>query len=279
VAIGGVIALAVGRKDYVEMLQCIFGAFKWARGAEGESKTAAVLARLPEDCIVIHDFHPIGADGLASKWNLDHIVVSPRGVFIIDTKNYRSRVVRPARKSSFTKKNVAQAQRSALEMKNKLKVWSAGALADVFVVPVVVYVLDGAFIEQTREGLVHVIPLKWLEGEIAERHPRRPVSADETIRIAQVLFSQLELHVQEQFRAELIQFGRTLRAPESRLHAEKASAPARDITSSYLQGTCPLCGGNLVERLAKQGTRAGKRFLGCSNFRSGNCRYVLNLED
>jgi hypothetical protein len=35
---------------------------------------------------------------------------------------------------------------------------------------------------------------------------------------------------------------------------------------------CPKCGGELIERTAKQGQNAGKQFLGCSNFPS--CRFV-----
>jgi hypothetical protein len=61
----------------------------WERGAEGEEATAGALARLPsETWTVFHD----------EKWpgrpyaNVDHIVVGPPGVFVIDSKNWSGRV-------------------------------------------------------------------------------------------------------------------------------------------------------------------------------------------
>ncbi len=39
---------------------------------------------------------------------------------------------------------------------------------------------------------------------------------------------------------------------------------------------CPLCGGKLVIRTAKQGHNAGHSFLGCTNY--PNCRYTRNIE-
>ena len=38
---------------------------------------------------------------------------------------------------------------------------------------------------------------------------------------------------------------------------------------------CPLCGGQLVLRTARQGTNAGHQFVGCSNY--PRCRYTRNL--
>ncbi len=38
---------------------------------------------------------------------------------------------------------------------------------------------------------------------------------------------------------------------------------------------CPMCGGQLVIRIAKQGSHAGNQFYGCSNF--PKCRYIRNL--
>ncbi len=38
--------------------------------------------------------------------------------------------------------------------------------------------------------------------------------------------------------------------------------------------TCPRCGGELVLRMAKKGTNAGRQFWGCSNFAKTYCNYV-----
>lgn len=38
---------------------------------------------------------------------------------------------------------------------------------------------------------------------------------------------------------------------------------------------CPVCGGHLVQRIAKKGTNAGKHFYGCSNY--PRCHYTKNI--
>ena len=52
------------------------------RGADGEFTVAAALANFPDEFIVINDVTtPLG--------NLDHVVIGPTGVFLVDTKNWR----------------------------------------------------------------------------------------------------------------------------------------------------------------------------------------------
>ena len=55
----------------------------WKRGAIGESKFAATLADVPQ-ARALHDRRVRGTRG-----NIDHIVVGPAGVFVIDAKLYR----------------------------------------------------------------------------------------------------------------------------------------------------------------------------------------------
>ncbi len=55
----------------------------WAQGAEGERLTAAALEGLGTDAVVLHD--RLLEPGI-SEVNLDHVVVSAAGVFLVDTK-------------------------------------------------------------------------------------------------------------------------------------------------------------------------------------------------
>lgn len=57
---------------------------KWSTGADGEELTGAVLDDLPSAFKVLHDLHVPG-----SKANIDHLVVGPSGVWLIDSKKYR----------------------------------------------------------------------------------------------------------------------------------------------------------------------------------------------
>jgi hypothetical protein len=61
---------------------------RWARGAAGELVTAALLERLPRRrWVVLHDLALPG-----SRANIDHLVIGPTGVWVVDTKAYRARV-------------------------------------------------------------------------------------------------------------------------------------------------------------------------------------------
>ncbi len=61
----------------------------WERGAEGERRTATTLGALPaDDWTLFHDVHWPGRP----KANIDHVVVGPAGVFVVDSKNWSGRI-------------------------------------------------------------------------------------------------------------------------------------------------------------------------------------------
>jgi hypothetical protein len=60
----------------------------WRRGAAGERRTARLLGQLERyGWVVLHDLAVPG-----SRANLDHLVIGPGGVFVIDSKQYRGRL-------------------------------------------------------------------------------------------------------------------------------------------------------------------------------------------
>jgi hypothetical protein len=63
-------------------------AVAWRRGAAGERRTARLLGPLERHgWAVLHDLALPG-----SRANLDHLVIGPGGVFVIDSKQYRGRL-------------------------------------------------------------------------------------------------------------------------------------------------------------------------------------------
>jgi hypothetical protein len=84
------------------ILPCIWILYKWGdkkldvlfkkreamrRGAAGEILVGNILADFPDDFCVINDL-------TTPSGNLDHVVIGPTGVFVLDTKNWRG-VVSP----------------------------------------------------------------------------------------------------------------------------------------------------------------------------------------
>jgi hypothetical protein len=63
-------------------------AIAWRRGSAGEQRTAQLLGPLERNgWAVLHDLALPG-----SRANIDHLVIGPAGVFVIDSKQYRGRL-------------------------------------------------------------------------------------------------------------------------------------------------------------------------------------------
>jgi hypothetical protein len=63
-------------------------AVAWRRGAAGERRTARLLGPLErQGWVVLHDLAVP-----SSRANIDHLVIGPGGVFVIDSKQYRGRL-------------------------------------------------------------------------------------------------------------------------------------------------------------------------------------------
>jgi hypothetical protein len=84
-ALGALAAMAAGwRLRFRPSLDAV----AWRRGAAGERRTARVLAALErQGWVVLHDLAVP-----RSRANLDHLVIGPGGVFVIDSKQYRGRL-------------------------------------------------------------------------------------------------------------------------------------------------------------------------------------------
>lgn len=58
---------------------------RWAAGAAGERATARALAGVERDgWTVLTDVRPPG-----KRWNLDHVLIGPAGVVVVETKQWR----------------------------------------------------------------------------------------------------------------------------------------------------------------------------------------------
>lgn len=56
----------------------------YLKGSEGEGKVEIELNKLPQDYFVFHDL-PTG------RGNIDHVIIGPTGVFIVETKNWKGK--------------------------------------------------------------------------------------------------------------------------------------------------------------------------------------------
>jgi hypothetical protein len=83
--LGGLVAVAAG---WGLRFRPSPEAVAWRRGAVGERRTARLLKPLErEGWAVLHDLAVSG-----SRANIDHLVIGPGGVFVVDSKQYRGRL-------------------------------------------------------------------------------------------------------------------------------------------------------------------------------------------
>jgi hypothetical protein len=98
-AAGGVLCLAIGMLIILVVTRfallgglfilagtvLIRSGYKFHLGAVGERRVAQVLDRFPDDWFVVHDLVVNGAQ-------IDHILISPKGVYTLETKHYRGTI-------------------------------------------------------------------------------------------------------------------------------------------------------------------------------------------
>ena len=83
-----VAALAVAAAGWGLWFRPSPDAVAWRRGAAGERRTARLLSPLERHgWAVLHDLAVPG-----SRANIDHLVIGPGGLFVIDSKHYRGRL-------------------------------------------------------------------------------------------------------------------------------------------------------------------------------------------
>lgn len=107
-------AAEVARRQREKAERLTRAAELWDQGTSGERATADVLAALPDG--EWQTFHDLGWPG-RSRANIDHVVVGPPGVFVIDSKNWtgtitvQDGVLRQNRRGR--EKAIAEAQEAA----------------------------------------------------------------------------------------------------------------------------------------------------------------------
>lgn len=151
---------------------------RWRRGAEGEQRTAVELARLPAGrWTVRHDLQVPG-----SRANLDHVVIGPSGVWLLDTKTTRLAATTRWRKVYLGGRPLDTASAR----------WEAEVLADrlgVDVKPLVVLHGGGLRRRGGWSGGVQVVPVDRLLRRL--RRGRRRLGRHEMARLSGRLSSQI----------------------------------------------------------------------------------------
>jgi hypothetical protein len=223
------------------------------KGRRGEKQVAALLALLPKDRYKVINDLLIQKGGHSTQ--IDHVVVSVYGVFVIETKYYRGWIY-GGENSEYWTKNVYSHK---YELRNPL--WQneghiktiTRLLEDPGLVPMYNIV---AFSSQAKLKVDRSLPVMyWRQVVPYIRRYKEPV--------------MFESYAEEIYNTLLAANVEDKGARRQHVQSVKQNKQRRDNAVS--SGRCPKCGGKLVLREGRYG-----RFYGCSNY--PKCNYTLNIK-
>jgi len=246
---------------YLLVALVIIGVFKspWFKGILGEY-IVNLIAKLSLDKNVYHLIKDVTLptdDGGTTQ--IDHIIVSPYGVFVVETKNMKGWIFGGQQQKKWTQSlkggNKHQFQNPLHQNYKHVKTLQSHLeLEDNQIHSVVVFVGESTFKTEmppnVTHGLGYVRHIKSkVEHVLSEWEIRRVTGLIDSGRLERSL--------------------KTSRDHVEHLHSIKQVKPVE--TSPR----CPKCGSSMVLRTAKRGINAGNQFWGCERY--PQCRGVVNL--
>jgi len=235
------------------------------KGRKGEEHVGNELLRLPAEYVIINDIVLPTSRGTTQ---IAHIVVSPYGIFGIETKNYRGEIYGNDDRQEWTQKIVTNVTYSKKLWKTYTYVTKNNfynpvkqSLGHIFalkeylkdfgyvpMIPVVVFVGDAVL-----TNVCSRYPVVYFNSLVPEirRHEEKRYLTDEQVK--EVVSRINALNVRE-----------TVKNSE---HVNNIRKSSHERNLKVAEGICPRCGGNLVLRQGKYGS-----FYGCSNY--PKCRFT-----
>lgn len=210
------------------------------RGKRGENKVGRVIGETVEnEQYVINDLI-LEDDGKSSQ--IDHIVINPRGIFVIETKNYSGEIYGSESQREWT------------------QVLQYGKVKNKFYNPV-------------KQNATHVYHVKKIVGKLPihslvvfVQNNTYHIEADNVIPLSALraaLQSGERVLTAEQMRTAY----HLLLSSRSDISTKKHVQNIKKQQRNLKRGICPRCGGTLVLRNGQYG-----EFWGCSNY--PKCKFI-----
>lgn len=185
---------------------------------------------------------------------IDHIVVSKFGIFVIETKNMKGWIFGDEKQKTWTQKIYKHTNKFQNPLHQNYKhvktIETALGIDHGKIFSVIVFVGDSTFKTEMPENVTYAGGfIRYIESKtdkiITQNEVNQIISAIESGRLSQTL----------------------------KTHREHAKHVQNIIKEKESTNLCPKCGSELVLRVAKQGTNKGNEFYGCSNY--PKCRHTV----
>lgn len=222
------------------------------RGWLGEKSVAAILKLLPAEYTIFNDVY-IDENGKSSQ--IDHVVFSPYGVFVIETKNYKGWIYGGEKQTYWIKNMYGKKYQfyNPIFQNNS----HVGALQSLLglprncFVPIVVFI-GGATLKMKYPDNYVVYGYELL---------RTIKRFKDVILQNDVLSAAINKLSYSSFKTR----------DTSSEHIKQVKAEVKDYRESVKHGVCPRCGGKLVYHQGQYGP-----FWGCSNY--PKCRFTAKAQ-
>ena len=255
---------------------------------------AAELSRLKKkEFIVINDLLLPTANGKTSQ--VDHVVISTRGIFVIETKNHAGRIT-GSEQAQYWQQHLSSQSRSfynpILQNRSHLRavrrhlpkldsevfftmvVFSEAWRLDVKADDIIIQraILPDRHIKRTlipEEEVKRHWWCPWRRKVVLDTHKmvtRLDGMVKEILRQPRVISRDSVRELAER----LIAVNVTDRSTRKE-HTDYAIRTSKDATGSILKGQCPRCGAKLIVRKSDRG-----EFAGCANY--PKCRFTCSID-
>ncbi|MDE6769324.1 MAG: NERD domain-containing protein [Muribaculaceae bacterium] len=263
------------------------------KGRRGEQIVAKALCKLKRrDAIVLNDVLLPVAKGRTSQ--IDHIVISTRGIFVIETKSLSGKISGSEHSQYWTQHLYSQTRQiynPLLQNKGHIRALSRmfpNLDADLFI-SIVVFT-EAQELDITADDIVEqrsLLPDRRVRRTFIRSESRKrkwwrrgkEIRLDERNVITGVegIVKEIERRDRVLRRAELPKIAAAIQKVAlhswgaAREHTAYARQTSRKILHEIQQGICPRCGGKLVK---KKGTNG--EFVACENYPS--CRFTCSTD-
>ena len=230
----------------------------WAKAFKGWVGEAAltVAKKIALDGDVYRDLNNITLPTANGTTQIDHIIVSRYGIFVIETKNFEGWIFGDVKQAEWTQSLYGKKYRFQNPLRQNYR--HTKALEEFLGLPASHFHSVVCFVGETCK-LKTQMPANVICGG-----PFRYIKSKSEILLADNQVEAIIAAIKGGMRPK------NLLGLSTRETKNEHLASLRERHSSAT--TCPKCGNKLVLRTSKKGDKAGQQFLGCSNYPA--CRFV-----